>query len=500
MLYPYQTRFNDAILASMAKGNTHVLGYLSQGGGKSYCIADMAIRAAAKNHRTLVLTHREEIFKQNVSKINILGQSVFRINPHMKNMQDSMIYCAMTKTLQSRINKFESVKEWMKTIDFLIIDEAHRCEYDAILPYLREDVWIVGVSATCVRTGTQTQLGETYQDIVSVTTTKELISLGYLTPSRNFKFQAPKLDDVSIDRNTGDYHNNQLQKRFAKPERYAGIIKNYLKICPNAKTAVFTTGSKHCIDLCKAFNNAGISAKYLLSKKFPKTDKEFSGDREPLLESFSKDGFKVLVTVGTVDTGWDEPTLEAVILDYSTKSYARYGQPTGRGSRLCKGKKFFYVLDFGDNIDHFGIYEDDPPIALWHKVGGGGVMPTKECPVEKTDKNGKHGCGRSIPVSARDCPFCKFHFETSQEVYEVELTELVKKEKDTMEGWIAEKKLAGWKNNWILRDICIKNKDNPHAAFMKAIGILRTKNGANISPKYWYFFKKNILKQKESPK
>jgi hypothetical protein len=28
---------------------------------------------------------------------------------------------------------------------------------------------------------------------------------------------------------------------------------------------------------------------------------------------------------------------------------------------------------------------------------------------------------------------------------------------------------------------------------MRAIEVLRTKHGANISPKYWYFFKKEIL-------
>ena len=45
-------------------------------------------------------------------------------------------------------------------------------------------------------------------------------------------------------------------------------------------------------------------------------------------------------------------------------------------------------------------------------------------------------------------------------------------------------------------NICIRNADNAKKAFMEAIEIMRTKHGKAISPKYWYFFKKNILKNK----
>jgi len=45
-------------------------------------------------------------------------------------------------------------------------------------------------------------------------------------------------------------------------------------------------------------------------------------------------------------------------------------------------------------------------------------------------------------------------------------------------------------------NVCIKNSQNPKKAFMEAIEIMRTKHGKSISPQYWYFFKKNILKNK----
>ena len=54
-------------------------------------------------------------------------------------------------------------------------------------------------------------------------------------------------------------------------------------------------------------------------------------------------------------------------------------------------------------------------------------------------------------------------------------------------------KLDGWSNNRILVAICIKNAENQKESFMRAIEVLRTKHGANMSPKYYFFFKKEIL-------
>jgi superfamily II DNA or RNA helicase len=287
----------------MAKGNHGVAVYAPQGSGKSHIIAEMAFRAAEKGNRTLVVTHRQEVFQQNFAKMDSLGLSVQQITPRTKHITDSNVYCAMAQTLRARCDKYEYVRTWMQTIDFVIIDEGHRLDSQYLLQFFRKNVWIVGMSATWMRSGTQPQLGDTYQDIVATVSTRELIELGYLTPSENYAFQAPILTGVDIERGTGDYHQAQLQKRFAKPERYAGIIDNYLRICSGKKAAVYTVGAEHCISLCKAFCDAGLKAKYLLSGSFPETDGEYSGERKTLLQDFEDGNFSTLVSVGTVDVG-----------------------------------------------------------------------------------------------------------------------------------------------------------------------------------------------------
>ena len=501
-LRAYQARTNQAIQDALKKYK-NILAYQPQGSGKSWNIAYMGLGAASKGNKTLILTHREEILKQNIRKMNTLGLDVQMISAQTKSIRKADIYCAMSQTLSSRCKNHEEWREWMKTIDFLIVDEIHRGEHDNLYQYFREGIWKVGMSASILRSGTMNQLGKFYDKIVCATSPKEIIDCGWLTPSKNYAFTAPRVEGVEVDRSTGDYVQKQLQKVFKNPERYTGIIENYNRICPDTKTMVFTTGSAHCVELCKAFNDAGIKAKYLLSKSMPETDDEYSGERDKLLKGLENGEFKVLLSVSMLDTGVDIPCLETVILDFSTKSYTKYEQCVGRGSRIFAGKKWFNVLDFGENIKSFGIYESDPIMSLWHNVGGTGIPLTKECPTEKEDVTGKKGCGRLIPISAIDCPYCKYHFSTDKEIYQVELQEIVAKESEegmSTPAWIAKKLLEGKDANWILYNICVGNSENPKKAFMEAIKYIRTKEGKAISPQYWYFFQKNILKTKLRPK
>lgn len=468
--------------------------YGPQGCGKSVLIAFMAQGSVSKKKKTLILSHRDKIVKQNFDKMmanNLKVNIINRKSPHLP--KDSDCYCGMAQTISSRIEKKEGWMEWLKTIDFVIVDEAHRGEHDKILEALRRDTFVIGLSGTVHRSGNMKQLGFFYDCIVKTVECSYLIPLGYLVKSRNFTFQAPKLDDISVGRSSGDYVQHELQKRFQKAERYTGVIENYNKLTPNTKTIVFTTGVEHCVELCKAFNEAGIKAKYLVSETLPETDSEYSGSQEDILSRFANREFDVLLNISILDTGFDDPSIETVILDFSTKSYAKYAQCVGRGARPMYGKKFFNVLDFGANIETFGIYErPNPPMSLWHLSGGGGVAPSKECP----------SCNRLIPAVIKTCPYCGYVFPSDKDIYMVELKEFLadNSEQNELKKYVAEKKLQGWKNDWILRDICIKNKENPRKAFMEAIEVLRTENGENISPQYYYFFKKHHLDTRKKKK
>jgi len=472
-------------------GWKRVMVYGPQGCGKSVLIAFMAQNSVLKNNKVLILSHRDKIVQQNFNKMLLRGMKVSIINRNSsKIVPDATCYCGMSQTISSRIKTRPDWMEWLKTVNFVIVDEAHRGEHDPVLDNINKDAFLVGLSGTVNRSGQMKQLGFYYDCIAKTVDCSDLVPLNFIVPSKNYVFSAPKLDGVSISHQTGDYNQAELQQRFASPERYAGVVENYHRLVNGTRAIVFTTGVKHCVELCKAFNEEGTTAKYLVSEKLPETDAMYSGKQEMVLKDFAAGKFKVLVNISILDTGSDDAGIETVILDYSTKSYNKYAQCVGRGSRPKLGKLWFNVLDFGNNVETYGAYErPNPPMSLWHLSGGGGVAPSKECPQ----------CKRLVPTVAKKCPYCGYVFPTQKDVYLVELNELVATDlytegELTLKGYVAEKKLMGWKNDWILRDICIKNKDNMKKAFMEAIEVLRTETGANISPAYWHFFKEHKLK------
>lgn len=459
----------------------------------------IAVGAAAKGNDVLILSHRDEILKQNFDKMQRLGLTSAIVNAETRNIPEAQVAIGMSQTISVRIKNHKEWMEWLQHFNMIIVDEAHRGEHDKVMDYINEDAHVLGLSASICRNGNKVkQLGEYYDCIVKGISTPELIEMNFLVGSRNFVYQAPILEDLPVVAANGDYDPRALQMRFTRKERYAGVITNWKRIAFGTKTIVFTTGSDHCVDLTRAFCEHGIKAKYLLSSRKPETDAQFSGKREDILRDFHNGLFSVLVNVGILDTGYDEPSIQTVVLDLATKSYTHYSQMVGRGSRPYPGKSYFNVLDFGDNVKTHGKYErEDPPMGLWHDKTKGGVMPTKLCPLGKDGK--KLGCGRLVPQTAQKCPYCGYVFPKLDKIYEIELTELIDtaEDQESLEVWCAKKVLEdGWSIPRVLATVCIKNAPHEKATFMRVIKVLRTKEGKKVSPYYWDYFSKNILKNK----
>ena len=492
VLRPYQEKMMGDIRDAM-RTHRRIAVRLQQGGGKSYLIAAMALRSMARGNQVLILSHRRQITAQNHGIFEDLGVKPQVITAKTKNIsKDEMCNIAMSQTLMSRATKHEHVRELIRGCRVVLIDEGHLQWNDWIFDLVADDAYVIGFSGTWSRSGKQKQLGLLYDTIVSGISAPELISMGFIVPSECYGFDAPDLSDVDWDYHSGDWNQRQLAMKFRDSTRYGGIVNEWKRLAYNTKTLVYTTSSEHCVELCQEFRDGGIYAKYILSRPMPQTDDELSGTRSAVLREFESGGLKVLLNVDILGVGYNNPSIETVILDIATESYPNYSQKGARGGRPAAGKTHYTLLDFGDNVRKFGSPEYDRQQVLWHnELKGGGIASTKECPT----------CKRLIHLSYRICPFCGHKFLTEKEIYEVELVRIAEQvtqptEKESLQSYVARCILDGRSTNWILVNICIKNAQNPKKAFMEAIEIMRTKHGKAISPQYWYFFKKNILKNK----
>lgn len=481
-LRKYQSEMIKEARQALLK-HRHIILQSPTGSGKGVLIGSMS---SMSKYKVLILAHSEEILTQDAGHAKKWGIESACVFAKTRKLPTERCCSMMVQTLRQRIKKPEW-KAWFQTFGFIILDECHRAEFDFLFEVEGVDsTFVVGLSASPARYGQMRQLGLDYGAVVMGPQVSDLVSAGYLCRCRLFSLDAPSLDGVDWSYSTGDFNTVQMAARFKSPARYVGAVENYMRICPGEKCLVFCCSSEQTIEVTKAFCDRGIDARYCLSGSFDE-DEEYSGERKDVVDAFARGDFRVLVNFGLFTTGIDIPDIKVVMLMFSTTSLVKYLQCLGRASRPAPGKNGeFICLDFGRNHERLGRYEDDRMWSVWHKQSaGGGVAPTKECP----------HCGRLIPVSWTDCQFCGYHFPSRQETYVAELQEIVSKEQseETLEQMVARKKLAGWKNDWILRDVCQKNPSNQKEAFMRAIEVLRTNHGEKISGQYWKFFKEHKL-------
>lgn len=459
--------------------NTVIFSYISQ-------------QALLKGTRILILSNRCELLTQAGGTLEKFGIKAEYISPKHRKVPTGNIVVSMAQTLQKRYQK----PEWdayLRTVDVFILDECHFSSFDYMLDYtdpqsigshLRTK-YVLGFTATPLRTGKMRQLGLDYDEIVFSEDVKSMIDMGFLVPARTFTIDAPDLSKVEKDYRTGDYNMAQMGMAFNKKAVYTGLIKNYNSICPDTKAVCFCASQLHSIQTCVELNNAGISAMFLISGFDSSKDEAlaiyeqykdytFHKDgkyktREGLLKGFADGEFKVMVNGNVLSTGYDCPSIETVIINRATTSLALLLQMYGRGARLYPDKKYFTILDLGGNTKEHGVYDAPREWGLWHKEGSSnGISPTKECTAEKG------GCAKIIPVSASVCPFCGHVFETKNEIREAELIEIIGgkfKYKDmTLEQLCAVQELKGYHRGWVFRQLFLGGGKKGLREGMKALG------------------------------
>ena len=114
---------------------------------------------------------------------------------------------------------------------------------------------------------------------------------------------------------------------------------------------------------------------------------------------------RVFVTGNT--TGFNEKSIDCIVLLHSTLSPGLYVQEVGRGLRLHPEKEDCLILDFGHNIERHGAI-DKIFIEKNYQTGDSkiSVVPQKECPK----------CHSLCHVLCKECPDCGFEFPVIDEI------------------------------------------------------------------------------------
>jgi ATP-dependent helicase IRC3 len=289
----------------------------------------------------LVLAHRAELLYQAKEKISWSNPE---LDIQIEQADNVAGYCDVVVASVPTLGRAESErilkypKDYFKSI---VIDEAHHAAaptYRRILDYFNAP-FVLGVTATPQRSD-NTRLTDVFDEIVYYKTIQDLIEDGYLCSLVGYRIKT-NTDISGVATNEGDYVASQLEDAIDTPERNAHIVAAYNSLVPESKAIVFCAGIKHANNLATSFASSQINTEVILGA----TD---SDARRDILARFKMGHTKVLVNVGVLTEGFDEPTVETIILARPTRSTLLYTQIVGRGTRLHEGKPHCTVLDFAD--------------------------------------------------------------------------------------------------------------------------------------------------------
>ena len=357
-LYDYQHGAIEKIFDRINESPTsyNLLYQLPTGGGKTVIFSEIARKYIQKTkQKVLILTHRIELCKQTSNMLTefkvdnkIIDSSVKEVH----NDPNITCYVAMVETLNNRI-KEEKVD--INDIGLVIVDEAHYNSFRKLFKYF-EKCFILGVTATPLSSNIDLPMREIYDNLIVGEKISSLIEKGFLAEVTMYSYNV-NLSTLKIGAN-GDYTVKSSEELYAKNTMQAKLVNAYETTSKGKKTLIFNNGIHTSRHVYEVFKIAGYKVKYI-------DNTNTKEERKQILDWFKNTPDAILTSVGILTTGFDEPTIETIIINRATKSMALYFQMIGRGSRLIENKKEFTVLDLGNNVSRFGIWTSD---VDWHLI------------------------------------------------------------------------------------------------------------------------------------
>ncbi|MBE9662184.1 DEAD/DEAH box helicase [Mucilaginibacter myungsuensis] len=349
-LYAYQQRDLDTLFERLQNcPDKHRLLYqLPTGGGKTRIFAEMVGRFIGTcDKKVMILTHRLELCSQTSTVLKKLGIRNKIVNSQVKKIsakENYQCFVAMIETLKNRI---DSGLIDTQNIGLVIIDEAHHNSFRKLLDKFG-NANIIGVTATPFSSDINLPMNKNYQELIIGESIGNLIANGFLAKPVNWRYDV-ELNTLQTGI-SGDFTVATSDALYSSPVMLDLLMHAYQEHAKGKKTLIFNNGIFTSKAVCQLFEQAGYPVRHL-DNHTP------AGERTEILQWFKRTKGAILTSVSILTTGFDEPTIQAVILNRATTSLTLYHQMIGRGARRLPQKKTFTIIDLGNNTDRFGQWQ-----------------------------------------------------------------------------------------------------------------------------------------------
>ncbi|MBW6483141.1 MAG: DEAD/DEAH box helicase family protein [Vicingaceae bacterium] len=357
-LYDYQKEAMNKIFDCLERNpsNYNLLYQLPTGGGKTVIFTEIAKRYInLSNKKVLVLTHRIELCNQTSKMLGEFKVNCKIIDSKVKELPDQddfQCFVAMVETLNNRLK--DDMLD-LKDIGLVIVDEAHYNSFRKLFPNFNECI-VLGVTATPLSSNINLPMFQNYKELIVGDSISTLIKRGFLAKATTYCYDVG-LSALKIGAN-GDYTVKSSELLYSDYPMLQKLLYAYEEKSLGKKTLIFNNGINTSLNVYDTFTKIGYNIKHLDNTNTPQ-------ERREILDWFKHTPDAILTSVGILTTGFDEPTVESIILNRATRSLTLYHQMIGRGSRVLPNKKEFTVLDLGNNAARFGPWDTEMD---WHEI------------------------------------------------------------------------------------------------------------------------------------
>ncbi len=357
-LYDYQLQDLTTIFSHLRNNsdNRNLLYQLPTGGGKTVIFSEITKRYIHQSgQKVVVLTHRIELSSQTSNMLTGFGVKNLVINSDVKELRDDnqfMCFVAMVETLNNRLQ--EDMVE-LNNVGLVIIDEAHYNSFRKLFKYFDKST-ILGVTATPLSSNIKLPMKDNYQKLIVGESIASLIEKKFLAKANLYSYDV-SLRSLKLGIN-GDYTVKSSDELYGNLNMLSKLLGAYEELSKGKKTLIFNNGINTSKYVYETFKKAGYNIRHL-------DNKNTASERREILSWFANTPDAILTSVSILTTGFDEPSVETVILNRATRSLTLYFQMIGRGSRVLPDKDEFTVVDLGNNSARFGMW--DAPID-WQEI------------------------------------------------------------------------------------------------------------------------------------
>lgn len=296
-----------------------------------------------RGKRTLWLAHREELVSQPAKALTLVWpDATYGVVKAERNEFMRQVVFASIQSAQQERRIQQLVAQGFGTI---VVDEAHRSLSDGYVELFKRlgcfdegGPMLLGLTATPERSDNGA-LSDVFQGVVYQVGIAAAIDGGYLVPP-NIVERPIRLDLDTLKTSRGDYAVAELDLALMQAGIVQEITSAYEEHCSNGrrKSLIFTVSIDQAHRVADELSTRGHAVAALSGN----TGGE---ERKRILRKLHTGELQAVVNCNVLTEGFDEPSVDAVILARPTQSKPMMIQMVGRGLRLHPGKADCLVLD-----------------------------------------------------------------------------------------------------------------------------------------------------------